>query len=109
MKDYKLTGRIWLTLDDKMVLGEGKILLLNNIETLGSLRQAAEAMKMSYRKAWYSINQINKTAKEPVVILKRGGAEGGSAQITDYGKQLIGTFLKQKKDFKDFLEQHNKS
>lgn len=109
MKDYKLTGRIWLTLDDEMVLGEGKICLLNHIMKLGSLRQAAEAMKMSYRKAWYSINQINKTAKEPVVILKRGGADGGNAQISEYGKQLINTFLKQKKDFNDFLEQQNKS
>ncbi len=109
MEDYKLNGRIWLTLNDEMVLGEGKIRLLNRISELGSLRQAAEAMQMSYRKAWYSVKQINEAAKEPVVILKRGGTDGGHAQITDYGKKLIQKFSQQKEDFKQFLEQQNSS
>lgn len=107
MKDYKLTGRIWLTLNDETVLGEGKICLLKNIQELGSLRKAAEEMKMSYRKAWFSIKQINKTAKETIVILTRGGKNGGNAQLTDYGIQMIEAYQKQKIAFQHFINSQN--
>jgi molybdate transport system regulatory protein len=107
VKDYKLTGRIWLTLNDETVLGEGKICLLDNIEQLGSLRKAAEEMNMSYRKAWFSINQINKTAKKEVVELIRGGKQGGHAILTPYGKELLDAFKSQKEAFEKFLKTQN--
>jgi molybdate transport system regulatory protein len=107
MKDYQLTGRIWLTLNDETVLGEGKICLLENIEKFGSLTKAAETMQMSYRKAWFSVNQINKTAKEPVVTLTRGGKDGGKAELTEYGKTLLSDFKKQKTAFEEFLKNQN--
>ena len=107
MKDYKLKGRIWLTLDNETVLGEGKIYLLNQIKELGSLRKAAETMKMSYRKAWFSIQQVNRAAKEPIVVLTRGGKEGGSAKLTDYGIQLLEIYKKQQLDFQNFLNSQN--
>lgn len=107
MKDYQLTGRIWLTLNNETVLGEGKICLLENIEKQGSLTKSAETMQMSYRKAWFSVNQINKTAKEPVVIFTRGGKDGGKAVLTDYGKELLNNFKKQKSAFEEFLKNQN--
>lgn len=107
MKDYQLTGRIWLTLNKETVLGEGKICILENIEKLGSLSKAAEIMQMSYRKAWFSIHQINKTAIEPVVTLTRGGKDGGKAELTGYGKELLANFKKQKTAFEEFLNNQN--
>lgn len=107
MKEYKLTGRIWLTLNEETVLGEGKICLLKNLNELGSLRKAAEEMKMSYRKAWFSVQQINKTAKEIVVILTRGGKDGGKAELTDYGIQLVETYQKHKIAFQNFIDSQN--
>jgi len=107
MKNYKLKGRIWLTLNNETVLGEGKICLLNKISELGSLRKAAEAMKMSYRKAWFSINQVNKAAIKPIVVLTRGGKEGGNAKLTDYGIELLNTYKKQQIAFQNFLDSQN--
>lgn len=107
MQPYQLTGRIWLTLNDETVLGEGKICLLQLVKELGSLRKAAEEMKMSYRKAWFSVNQINKTAQEPLVVLTRGGKDGGSAQLTEYGLQLLQDFEEKKRAFQAFLDKQN--
>ncbi len=109
MKPYHLTGRIWLTLNNETVLGDGKIHLLQNIQQMGSLTKAAEKMEMSYRKAWFSVNQINKTAEQPVVILSRGGKDGGKAVLTAYGIQLLEAFEKQKQAFEDFLKFQNEN
>jgi len=107
MKDYQLTGRIWLTLNKETVLGEGKISLLHYIKEFGSLRKAAAEMKMSYRKAWFSINHINTVAKEPLVIFNRGGKDGGSAHLTEYGISLLYEYQKQKIAFLNFLNSQN--
>lgn len=107
MKPYHLTGRIWLTLNHETVLGDGKIQLLQNIQEMGSLTKAAEKMEMSYRKAWFSINQMNKTAEHPVVNLTRGGKDGGKAELTEYGLELLEAFLKQRTAFEDFLNSQN--
>lgn len=107
MKDYQLTGRIWLTINGETVLGEGKICLLNHIKESGSLRKAAEIMQMSYRKAWFSISQMNKVAMQPVVKLTRGGKDGGKAEITAYGNELLKAFQLQKQAFEAFLASQN--
>lgn len=107
MKDYKLNGRIWLSINNETVLGEGKICLLNHIRGSGSLRKAAEAMEMSYRKAWFSIKQMNTVALKPVVTLTRGGRDGGRAELTEYGFELLQSFQKQKQAFEEFLNSQN--
>lgn len=66
------------------------------------MRKAAEELKLSYRKAYYSIDQMNKIASEPIVIMKRGGKSGGNSEITDYGIRLITAFQKLEKEFDEF-------
>ena len=108
MKKYVITGRIWLENKGETLLGEGKVALLQNIDKFGSLRSAASEMKMSYRKAWYSIKQINLTATELVVVLQRGGKKGGKAYLTDFGKKLLNGFIQKQTAFKQFLNTQNK-
>ncbi len=107
MKPFKLSGRIWLTKNNENVLGSGKVQLLEHIDDLGSLRKASQQMEMSYRKAWYSVQKINSIAEEPIVILKRGGKEGGKATVTEFGKTLLKNYKQQQQDFQKFLEQQN--
>ena len=71
---------------------------------MGSLKKASEALKMSYRKAYYSISHINKVADKPVVLIKRGGKNGGSSTITAHGLELIERFNKLSKEFDEFIE-----
>ena len=103
-KKYHLKGRIWIEMDNKTFIGEGKADLLRKTAELGSLRKASCALEMSYRQAWYSINQMNKSFDKPVILLHRGGKKGGIAQITEFGKGILDTFDKSRKEFEQFLK-----
>ncbi|MGB0896627.1 MAG: winged helix-turn-helix domain-containing protein [Flavobacteriaceae bacterium] len=90
--DYKIKSRIWIELDDKVLLGEGRVKLLKAIANTGSLSKAAKSLSMSYKKAWTLVDAVNKSAKEPIIITSIGGKNGGGAQLTPYGKKLITSF-----------------
>ena len=103
MSEFKLKGRIWISVEGEPLIGAGKTELICKISELGSLRKAATEMKMSYRKAWYSIDQINKLAGQPVIVLQRGGKNGGEALLTEFGKKLLDTYKNLQGDFEAFL------
>jgi len=105
---YRVKGRIWIEINDETFIGEGKAFLLKRTAELGSLRKAATDMNISYRKAWYSINHMNKAAEKPVIILKHGGKQGGIAEITDFGREILDRFEKIKKEFRIFLDFQSK-
>ena len=105
---YSIKGRIWIEINDETFIGEGKALLLKKTAELGSLRKAASEMNMSYRKAWYSINHMNRAAGEPVITLKHGGRKGGIAEITPFGKKVLEEFDKLDKEFHKFLDRRSR-
>ena len=105
--NYDILYRFWITKDKEPFLGKGRVELLLKIKELGSLKKASEALKMSYRKAYYSINHLNKFSEKPVVIIKRGGKNGGSTEVTAYGLELIERFEELTKLFDDFIKKQN--
>ena len=90
--NYKIKSRIWIELNDNMLLGEGRVKLLKAIENKGSLSKAANSLDMSYKKAWSLVDKMNKSAGEPVVVTSIGGKNGGGTLLTDYGRELITVF-----------------
>jgi len=100
-------GRVWIDSQDGAFLGYGRIELLEKINQLGSIRQAALEMKISYKQAWELIEQMNTRADKPLIISKRGGKGGGSAHLTQEGKQLINAFQDFNKDFQLFLTEQS--
>ncbi len=70
-------------------LGPGKIELLEQIDSEGSLSRAAEKMGISYRRAWLFMSQINKAFNEVAVATPEGGHGGGPARLTPFGRELI--------------------
>jgi molybdate transport system regulatory protein len=110
MEQFKVEakGRIWLEIGGNNFLGSGRAELLEKIEELGSLRKAALAMGMSYRKAYYAIQSINKLASAPLVIFTKGGKGGGNAMITPFGKDYMNLFRQFEKNFEIFLSEQTK-
>jgi molybdate transport system regulatory protein len=104
---YKLRGRIWIEIGEKAFLGTGKAELLRRTASLGSLRQAALELGISYRQAWYALDKLNKQAGNPVIIFQRGGKKGGSAIITDFGKSILNHFDRSQEEFDSFLNRQN--
>jgi len=55
----------------------------------GSIRGAAAAMGMSYRKAWLLIQELQKSFDGPVVTAEVGGITGGGTELTELGTSLL--------------------
>lgn len=102
---FSVDGRIWLNIGGFSFTGQGRIELIEKIREFGSLRKAAADMKMSYRQAWQCIANMNKMAGKPLVILKRGGKNGGTAVITPFAEDLILTYRNLNLEFERFLNE----
>jgi molybdate transport system regulatory protein len=70
-------------------VGPGKIQLLEAITRTGSLRRAATELRMSYRRAWLLLDEINHSFDEPATRATVGGAGGGGVILTTFGSELV--------------------
>jgi molybdate transport system regulatory protein len=86
----RLTIRI--DFDGAEGFGPGKARLLELIEREGSIRGAAAAMNMSYRHAWLLLQAVEDTFGAPVIATATGGAHGGGAKLTEFGKAIVGRY-----------------
>jgi molybdate transport system regulatory protein len=86
--------RLTLRLDfgPEAAIGPGKIRLLELLGETGSIAAAGRAMDMSYRRAWLLVAALNTMFREPVVATKLGGKDGGGAQITPFGADVIARY-----------------
>src|SRR5271168_2266098 len=73
-------------------LGPGKIRLLEEIEKTGSIRNAAEAVGMSFRQGWLLLKAIEEMFGQPVITTHRGGSRGGGSALTDLGRLVIASY-----------------
>ncbi|MCX6277233.1 MAG: LysR family transcriptional regulator [Bacteroidetes bacterium] len=96
-------GRIWLETEGENFIGTGRVELLEKIGELGSLRKAAIAMGMSYRKAYYAIKSVNRLSSSPLVTFSHGGKGGGATIVTAAGRSMIGRFRSFEISFVKFL------
>ena len=44
---------------------------------------------MSYRRAWLLVDSLNHYFREPVVAAQVGGARGGGASLTAFGRAVV--------------------
>lgn len=85
-------ARVRIIFGDEMKLGPGKIDLLEAIGRSGSISAAGREMGMSYRRAWLLVDAVNRLFRRPVVIASAGGTHGGGAELTDFGRALVGAY-----------------
>lgn len=70
-------------------IGVGKVELLEGIARTGSLSQAARDMRMSYRRAWLLLEDMNLSFDRPVAHASVGGRGGGGVVLTALGTRLV--------------------
>ena len=73
-------------------LGPGKVALLEAIAATGSISAAGRAHKMSYRRAWLLIDELNRLFTEPLVRAQPGGPKGGGAALTAAGLAILNAY-----------------
>ena len=81
-----------IDLDPEGRIGPGKIQLLENIRSHGSISAAGRAMSMSYKKAWDLVDEINRICGQAAVDRQTGGKNGGGAALTPFGESLVARY-----------------
>jgi molybdate transport system regulatory protein len=73
-------------------IGPGKIALLEAIRDTGSISAAARRLRMSYRRAWMLVDDLNRRVSRVVVEAAPGGRSGGGATLSPTGHKLVGLY-----------------
>lgn len=76
----------------EMVLGPGKVDLLEAIGRTGSISAAGRDLGMSYRRAWLLVDALNHMFPNVLVAASPGGSHGGGAKLTDYGRGVAAAY-----------------
>jgi molybdate transport system regulatory protein len=88
----QVRAKAWITVGDETFLAHGRILLLEKIRELGSISAAARSIRMSYRRAWWHIETMNRLARKPLVETAVGGKGGGGARLTPEGEAAVNLY-----------------
>lgn len=108
-QELAVRSKVWLELNGRPFLGEGRYTILKAIDLYGSLARVSEETGVSYRKIRGTIYLMEKTVGMQLVIRSRGGKEGGGAMITDTARELISLFEKQEKGIREAVDDLHRS
>lgn len=74
------------------VIGEREARLLEAVERVRSIKDAAAAAGISYRTAWSAIQHMEKAIGRPVVTSRAGGPGGGATTLTEECRRLLAVY-----------------
>jgi molybdate transport system regulatory protein len=80
---------IRIDLANGLRIGPGKVAVLEEIARSGSISAAGRALRMSYRRTWELVEDMNTGLGTPVVETAAGGSGGGGTVLTQAGKAVI--------------------
>jgi molybdate transport system regulatory protein len=75
-----------------IALGPGKADLLEGIRDTGSISAAGRRMRMSYKRAWQLVDELNRLFDAPLVAATKGGSGGGGAALTKAGEDVLSRY-----------------
>lgn len=88
----RLVGRLSIEAAPGGALSDTRVRLLEAIDRLGSINQAAKEVPLSYKAAWDAIETLNNLSPEPLVLRVTGGRQGGGTLLTDYGRRMVAMY-----------------
>ena len=91
-RSARAAPRLRIVMGEGLILGPGKVDLIEAIQRSGSISAAARNMGMSYRRAWLLVDALNHMFSEPVVLTASGGTRGGGAVVTEFGKGVADAY-----------------
>ncbi len=97
-------SKVWLEKDGKLLMGWGRVTLLERIDQLGSISAAAKSMKLAYRNAWLWVEAMNRLAPEPLVEKSTGGVRGGYARLTEEGRRIVAEYKEKRVKVREILK-----
>jgi molybdate transport system regulatory protein len=83
---------LWLETDGAVVLSAWRVRLLEAIDRSGSIRAAAEELKIPYRRAWEKVHEMEVRSGRHLLETEVGGEGGGGARLTDEARDFVERF-----------------
>jgi len=77
-----------------VAFAEGRRMLLEAVDRLGSLNAAAKELGMSYRAAWGKIKATEEALGLKLLDVTTGGKGGGGAKLTHEARKLVTSYNK---------------
>ncbi len=75
-------------------MSDYRVRILEIIAETGSLAKAASAMKLSYRRAWGKVKEMEENLGYALVRSEVGGAGGGHTTLTPEGERLVAAYVR---------------
>ena len=97
-------ARLRIVLEPDIAIGPGKADLLAGIDATGSIAGAGRTMGMSYKRAWYLVETMNRCFKRPLVEASKGGRAGGGAMLTELGEEVLARYRRMETLTADAIE-----
>ncbi len=93
--NLKVMSKFWIE-DEKgrPIFGQGRRKILEKIDELGSIRAAAEDLKMSYRAVWGKIKAAEENLGLKLVETSPGGGKNRGARLTPEARDFLKKFQK---------------
>ena len=85
-------ARVTLTKRGISVIGEREARLLDAVDRVRSIKDAASEAGISYRTAWSAIQQMEQALGRPMVVSRAGGSGGGATTLTDECRRLLALY-----------------
>src|SRR5208337_3664984 len=94
-QNLSVKSKVWIEDENgRVVFGTGRLYILQAISRHGSIRAAAQELKMSYRAVWGKIRATEKRLGQSLLYRKTGGLRGGGSELTPFAREIIGKFEK---------------
>src|SRR2546429_9239437 len=87
------------------VIGEREARLLEAVDRVRSIKDAASEAGISYRTAWSMIQQMEEALGRPMAASRAGGPGGGATTLTDETRQLLSLYHDLKRRLEEALMQ----
>lgn len=85
-------AHVTLTKHGGAVIGEREAKLLDAVDRVRSIKDAASEAGISYRTAWSTIQQMEQALGRPMVVSRAGGPGGGATTLTDECRRLLALY-----------------
>ncbi len=94
---------VTLTKRGVAVIGEREARLLDAVDRVRSIKDAAAEAGISYRTAWSAIQQMEEALGRSMVVSRAGGPGGGATTLTDECRQLLASYQDLRRQLEEIL------
>ena len=102
MTAVRLKSRHWIVDDqERIIMGEGRRAIFENIDKTGSINRTAKLMKMSYKGVWSKIKASEDYLQQRLVETDRSKG----ASLTAEGRKLLDKYIA----FKEWCDREEKA